>query len=290
MKNAKLKHNKIKNTGIIWELLVKQLTTDILNEKKNTPIKSLIYKYFNKNTELFKEHLIYEALLNTKFKNTSSAEKLINESINSFKKLNTKKLNTEKYNLIKELKNLYNIKKLFKSTINNYTTYASIFKLLKLTENPNLQTDVGEESLINETLVNNIINNKKSTVKKPTIKTNKNSLVNNKLMFKMLIENYNKKYKSLNKNQRNILRIFIENPINSTKLKDELIKYIDNSYNNLLESQNFIKDKAIKIKINYVLDNMLKTKMKIKNNILKKSAINNLLLFEELIEELKKLN
>ena len=54
MLNKKMKHNKIKNTGILFELLTRQITADVLAGKSTKSVK-IVKKYFNENTELGKE-------------------------------------------------------------------------------------------------------------------------------------------------------------------------------------------------------------------------------------------
>jgi len=59
---TKLKHSKYKNTGILFELLVRKLTSETLSSDKSVTI-DIIKKYFGKNTELAKELQLYNSLL-----------------------------------------------------------------------------------------------------------------------------------------------------------------------------------------------------------------------------------
>ena len=61
------KHNKIKNTGILFELLTRQITVDILNNKKNSSAIKILKKFFNENTELGKENQLYKVLVEINF-------------------------------------------------------------------------------------------------------------------------------------------------------------------------------------------------------------------------------
>ena len=60
----KLKHNKLRNTGLLFELLVRQITTDTLNNKESKAV-DILKKNFN-NTLIAKEYRIYKALLSSK--------------------------------------------------------------------------------------------------------------------------------------------------------------------------------------------------------------------------------
>lgn len=289
--DSNIKHNKIKNTGIIWELLVRQLTADILNEKESF-IKGIIKEFFNKNTELYKELHLYKVLLDSKFKNSSSAYNLIDETLKYIDKLDYKKLGKEKYNLIKHLKENYNIKKFFKTNLPEYTTLASIYKLFKFKKNENIKPAVGEVSMLKETVTNHILNDndvKKKEYNRIMEQVKKNNYVNNKMVFKVMIENFNKKYSKLNENQKNILKCFIENPTNSNILRNKIQESLDNCFDNINNSKRFIDNKAMKIKIKHVLDNMKKVRDKTNNKIIHDEIITSTLLFEELNSEINKL-
>jgi hypothetical protein len=64
MKN--LKHSKFKNTGVLFELLVRQVASDTLNNNDSKAI-PLIKKYFAKSNELAKELNLYQTLVKEKF-------------------------------------------------------------------------------------------------------------------------------------------------------------------------------------------------------------------------------
>ena len=64
---AKIKHNKLKNTGMLFEFLLRQVTVDVLNKKKTSKAVQIIKKRFNENTEVGKELGLYNLLLKKKF-------------------------------------------------------------------------------------------------------------------------------------------------------------------------------------------------------------------------------
>ena len=88
MHSNKAKHSKIRNTGLLFEFLLRQITTDVLNKKDNSKAVELIKKRFNENTSLGKELSLYSALLNTKFKTDKKAEFFINEVLSERNKIN----------------------------------------------------------------------------------------------------------------------------------------------------------------------------------------------------------
>ena len=79
----KIKHSKYKNSGILFELLVRQITSDTL-EGKDSPIKEILKKYFVK-TELGKEYKLYETLLNKTSITEARADLIITSLIESSK-------------------------------------------------------------------------------------------------------------------------------------------------------------------------------------------------------------
>ena len=127
-----VKHNKIKNTGILYELLSRQITVDVINDTKSPKSVKLFKEFFNKNTELGKEYELYSILLNKKYKNLTHASSLLEAVVKSRRKLSNRRLANEKYNLIKTIKENYNVKDFFNSRISNYKVLASIYNVFEL--------------------------------------------------------------------------------------------------------------------------------------------------------------
>jgi len=125
----KIKHNKFKNTGILFELLLRQIASDTISGKNSAAL-NIVKQHFNK-TELSKEHKLYQILINSKQLNEIKAETLINSVLALSSRLNKTRLRNEKYNLIKEIRKHYSIEEFFKAKINNYTQYASIYNLIE---------------------------------------------------------------------------------------------------------------------------------------------------------------
>ena len=103
----RVKHSKIKNTGILFELLSRQITVDVMNDDGKSKAVEMLKKSFNEKTELGKENQLYQVLLKENYNSTHKAEKLVDAVLRAREKLQNKKLRTEKYNLIKEIKKNY---------------------------------------------------------------------------------------------------------------------------------------------------------------------------------------
>ena len=94
MKN--LKHSKFKNTGVLFELLVRQVASDTLNNVDSNAL-PLIKKYFAKSTELAKELNLYQTLVKEQFSKEEKASALIEAVVSARKALNNSVLNRQKY-------------------------------------------------------------------------------------------------------------------------------------------------------------------------------------------------
>ena len=124
----RVKHSKIKNTGILFELISRQITVDVMNGDDKSKSVEMLKKFFNENTELGRENQLYQVLLRENYNSTRKAEKLLEVVLRAREKLQNKKLRTEKYNLIKDIKDSYIVEDFFRARIPNYKVYASIYK------------------------------------------------------------------------------------------------------------------------------------------------------------------
>jgi hypothetical protein len=280
----KIKHSKFRNTGLIFELLVRKLTADTLSQKESSAL-SIIKEYYAK-TELAKEHKIYQTLINAKITNSDKIYSIIDSTINESKKLNKSLLRREKYNLIKEIKNHYNLDDFFKSKIHNYVSYASIYSLIEEANNPefvhpdiiirnkeNLAEHISKQSLLNKPTKDQLIEEYSEQDKDIRI-----------IAYKILMEKFNTKYAGLNNNQKLILKEYINNITESPKLRDYINEHLSNVKNNLINISKNIDDKATKVKINEVVS-FIKEIPKTRN--VKDNDVLNLLQYLELENELK---
>ena len=170
----KIKHSKYKNTGILFELLTRQITSDTISGGDNKAL-TILKKYFNSKSELLKEYKIYNALSTKKYKDENKATILVDTLIEAYNKLSKTRLRREKYNLIKEIKNNYNVTNFFNSKINNYKVMASIFNLLE-----NKEASVNSILKSKVTLLENIIGKKTSEkITKKSVKESLESFYNN---------------------------------------------------------------------------------------------------------------
>jgi len=278
-----IKHSKYKNTGIIFELLVRQVTNDVLATGDSPSVK-ILKKYFS-NTELAKEQRLYN-LVNTQERFTEGkAETILQTIAESALKFDLQKLNKEKYNLIKEIKKYYDLNNFFKNKINNYKTSASIYTLLESYRLPYF-TDpkqvVNSKITLLEHLTQKEIINKENEEIKEFLQESKDIRI---LTYRMLIEKFNDKYNNFTPQQKVILKEYINNINDSAKLK----KVVNDHYNYLkLTLSSFvekIQEPVTKIKIN---EGIKLIKPIQKNEAPKEEHLINLLQYYELLSEIKK--
>jgi hypothetical protein len=275
----KLKHSKYKNTGILFELLTRQLTADTIagNQPKSLAI---IKKYFSGNSTLLQEYKIYHTFVNQKYKKESQATMLIDSLLTAHQKLNKSQLRREKFNLIKEIKDTYDINNFFKAKIKDYKILASVFNLLENKEAT--PTSIMDSKI---TLLEHVIGNKQK-VKKDTVLENfsKQDKDTRLIAYKVLLEKFNSKYKGLGDNQKTLLKEYVNSVTNSPALKTYINEEIKKVKKTLTNYSKKVEDKAVAIKLNET-KNMIKT-------LCKKSSVNdnnviNLLNYYELVNELK---
>ena len=221
MRGKNIKHSKIRNTGLLYEFLIRQITAEVLNKTSRSSAIKIVKKRFNENTELGKELALYNILINKKFTSDSKADYFINEVIKCRVNLNNSNLKREKYNLVKELKESYDLGKFLSSKVENFRVYASIFKLFEF--NDSLSPELKTESFFN--LIEHV------TTKPDTIKLSEtmmnNAMANEDLRiitYKTLLEKFNAKYTKLNYPQKSLLRTYINNVSNTNSLKEYIEK------------------------------------------------------------------
>ncbi len=285
----KLRHSKFKNTGILFELLTRQITADIIAGKENSEAKDLLFKYFKENTELGKEWRLYNTLLSEKMKDERHAERLLSIIVEQRKKLSNPKLAKEKYELIKEIKELYPIDDFLKSSIKNYRNLASIFKIFEDASSKDLKFDVKEIYQSRSCIVENIINKPIKTNEETDILSFYGQLNEDVrlLSYRILVEGMNKKYKDLDENQKGVLREYINNISNTNSLGEYINGQVDNVKDKLHELSSKISDNdVIRIKINEVVRQLDKIRPQ-PNKIVKDNQVMVVLLSYELLKEIR---
>lgn len=274
------KHSKFKNTGLLFELLVRRITADTLEGKDSAAV-DILRKYFL-NSELGKEYKLYEQLSKHKNLTESKAELVINSLVETSSKLNRTEVRKQRYNLVREIKENYSVEKFFKVKINNYKIYAALNNLI---EN-HTSTDVAPEV---------VISNKMTLLEylsKAPVEEKKDELMEEfngydkdlkMLTYRVLLEKFNEKYDDLKSAQKEVLKEFINSVDAPEKLKELYNNRIPGIKSTLERKIKSIEDQVVKIKLQEVLKYVTPLE---KNDKFSNDDVVNLLQYYELINEL----
>ena len=247
---AIVKHSKYKNTGLLFELLVRQIATDTISNINSPAIKTL-KKHFV-NTELGKEYKIYEQLSNFKNLTEVKSELVISSLLEASQKLDRVEIKKQRYNLIKEIKKSYDVEKFFKAKVNNYKIYAALNNLI---ENQN------NKDITPEDTINNKITLLEHLIKEP-IKTKEDTLMEEYkeypkdvkiLTHRIMLEKFNEKYDNFSPDQKEILKEIVTSIDNTSKLRDFYNSRISETKKNITAKLPEIQDEVLVIKLQEVL-------------------------------------
>jgi hypothetical protein len=280
----KIRHNKFRNTGILFELLVRQVASDTVSGQDSLSI-GLIKKYFSKS-ELAKEYKLYQTLVSTKILTEGKAESLINATLEISNRLNRSALRKEKYNLIKDISKMYILEEFFKSKINNYSQYAAAYSLIEAHNSLEFVEPaqvIGNKVTLLEHITRKEVNKENVTdrVLEEYAKMDKGTRI---LAYKILLERFNSKYNNMSDIQKSVLKEYINNISNTVKLREFVNESFLSIKAELMKLNKIVTDKTTQIKINEVV-NILKPLDK--NQNVKDDNIIALLQFHQLIAELR---
>jgi len=281
----KLKHSKIKNTSILFELLTRQITADVLAGKSTKSVK-IVKKYFNENTELGKELQLYRLLSEKHYESESRANDLMSIVLKSRNKLSNSTLRNEKYNLIKEIKENYKVQDFFNGRISNYKLLASIYNVFQtetIDETFNPEQTVNAKFTVLEHITSKKISTEeaKSHVLKEYNKKDKDLRL---LAYGILVDKFNKKYKTLDESQKNLLKHYINNVSNTNSLREFVDVESSKIKKELKKQLPKVNDTITKIKLTEAvnqMDNITKGK------IVDEKQVLFLMRYYELVKEIK---
>jgi len=280
-----IKHSKYRNSGILFELLVRRTTADLLENKDSRAVK-LLKKYFT-NTELGREYYLYNSLINSQKINEAKADILINTVLEQYKKLNKSEIEKQKFNLIKEVKRHYNLDEFFKAKIDNYKVYASIYTIFE--SQGNKKSDVTQ-------VFNNKISILEHITKEPIFDKSAPKAIIEELMkedkeirilaYKILVEKFNEKYQGMSARQKEVLKTYINSISDSTALAEYLNEQLTTLKAEIIDLTKKVDDAATKIKLAEVVKFIKPIK---ENKAVKDETITGILQFIELVEEVNKI-
>lgn len=288
MKAKTVNHSKVKNTGILFELMVRQITTDTLSGKSDSPKSvQLMKKYFNPTTELGKELQLYRAFFETGPLTEVKAAKIVDWIVDKHSKLDERKLLREKYELVKDIKDSYG-ESFFNTKIPFYKIYASIYKTFLAESNDFNVSNIQEVVTSKFTLIEHLTREQKNTEnasEAKMISTFRNQTEDLRLLsYKLLLDKFNQKYSNLNENQKNLLR----NYINSVSNSDDFTTYVKQQVEPLREQIASLaskeSNKVLKIKLNEVVSQLSNIR---ERKAIKDNELTAMMIAYQIAEELK---
>ena len=281
----RIKHSKYKNTGLIFELLVKQIAADTLNKKDSAAV-SILKNNFTGRTALVREFKLYEFILKNKSVSQSKAESIVSTIIEVARTIDRKVLKKQKYSLIKEIKESYDLDEFFSISVKDYKPLAALFCLMeahKVTDviDPNFLVD--NKTTILEHRTKDQQNRKlvRDTLIEEYSKYDKDLKL---LTFKILLEKFNSKYGTLLPEQKNILKEFITSVDSSTRLRNVVNEEFKKLKNVLDKIKATVEDEIVSIKLQEItkaIKPVDKTKRVTDDHLV------NIMQYYELIKELK---
>ena len=283
----KIKHSKFRNTGLIFELLIKQVASDTLDNKDSAAI-SIIKKHFANKSTLAKEYKLYEFIVRNRNVSQSRAEAIVSTITEVSRKLDQKVLKKQKYDLISDIKKSYDINEFFGIQVTDYKALAGLYCLL---EGQNTETLIDPQVLVdNKTTILEHLTSQpqveedvKDTLVEEYSKYDKDLKL---LTFKILLEKFNDKYKDLLPEQKRILKEFITSVNSGTRLRNIVNKELENLGSLVKELATKVDNQVVKIKLDEISKAIVpvSNKERIDDNHLVK-----LMQYYELVNELKKL-
>jgi hypothetical protein len=288
----KLKHSKYKNAGILFELLVRQVTADILNGQGDSKANAILRDYFSESTELGRENRLYRIIMEDKTKDQTSADRLLEQIIRTRKKLDERALNLQKYNLIKEIRENYPLDDFLKGSISNYKLLASIYKVFEESVN-SVDCDPREIFKARTCIVESIAAPKTPTrlvsedEKKDLVKVYQQQNEDVRLLaYKLLVDSFNEKYKGLDDKQKILIREYINNISNTNSLRQYINNEVPIVRKEINELKSHVNNEVVRIKLDETLNQLDKIS---KGTLVKENQIMALMLSYELVKELKNL-
>lgn len=285
----RIKHSKTKNTGILFELLVRKVAVDALNNISDGFAVSIIREHFHPKSELGKELQLYRTFFNNPVLSELKALNLLDVVLTRRHSLNEKLLEIQKYNLIRDVKKHCDLKEFMGGRVPSYKVYASIYKLFENTrENlvmfddvitsrflviEHLRGNLQEEQILKESSYEHALRGQDDEIRF--------------LSYKFLLERFNEKYSTFNARQKKLLREYINKATDVEPFKQYITSEARSLYTEITAAANKITNDVTKIKLQEVLTQLetIHTQSSIKENY-----ITALLIACQLVDELATLS
>lgn len=233
---------------MLFELLTRQITSDIISSNESVAIQ-ILKRYFSKNTELIKEYRLYKTLCEETLKSETKANMLIEAVLKARRGLNRNKLQNEKYELIKAIKENFDIDSFFQTKVQNYKLLASVYKIFEYNELEN-PVEITKSRI---TILETITSKTNNSLVSESVEITKEPKEVRLMAYKYLVERFNTKYSNFNDQQKILLREYIENVSNTNNLKSLIQTEAVTIKRLFTKNIHRVQDKSLKIKLQEVV-------------------------------------
>ena len=276
-----MKHNKKRNVGIIYELLLKHISTKLLEGKQKEAKKAtkLIEKHFKKNTELYKEFRLFNALAKSNITNTHTVASILNEAKIASNNLNSKALERQKSALLKDIN--YNIvdKDFYYRSISDYRDLGTV----QLALNEWRKKDKDIKRLVDlEVKIGELMLREKGKINEQKYDASHSD----RLVLKIMTEKFNRRYgEELSSDQKRIIEGYV---FLSDKEPVKLQKFFAEKKREALTNLDTFEDRSKNKYLLSKLDEVRKKIVELPSNIVDDTNVIKFLTLTKMISETKK--
>ena len=276
-----MKHNKKRNVGIVYELLLKHISTKLLegNKKEAKIATRLIEKHFKKGTELYKEFRLFNALAKSNITHTHTVASILNEAKIASNKLNEKTLEREKSALLKDINYKIADKEFYYRSISDYRELG----LVQLSLNEWRKEDRDVKRLVDlETRLGELMLRQKNKVNEQIY----NASHGDRLVLKIMTEKFNRRYgEELTSDQKKIIEGYV---FLSDKTPNKLQKFFEIKKKEALENLENFEDISANRYLLSKLDEVRKKITNLSSKDINDQSIVKFLTLTKMISEIKK--
>ena len=262
-RNKMSAHNKKRNAGLLYEFLIKEISTSLVEgdkKRSNTALK-ILKTYFKPGTELYKEFRLINSLIKTHVSSQSVVQSILSEAKRAAEKYDLQKLDREKSLLIKTINHTFGVNNtIFDHNVNEYKKYATVQTLIN--DWRSSDHDIFRIAKFEDQLTGWLLENPAQSA--DVVIENSETPGTNRLVMKILSNKLNEKYdKVLNSSQKDLIRVYA---IATTNQDEGLIREkLQQSRETLLsEMKNYISEqRSMKDGSTYVADKLEKLSQQI---------------------------
>lgn len=201
-----MSHNKKRNAGIIYELLVRAVSAYLVeNDKAKAQVAlNILSTHFNKKSELYKEFRVFHALTKSTVQDSSIAAAILTESKQSSRRIDSHKLDKEKSSLIKEVNYTLKDPDFYYRNVPEYREFATVQSLINAWREGD-RSNLTEMVILESKMIEFLTSSKQQIQEEVEVNPNVDALV-----VKIMNEKFNNKYASkLTKEQKDLIQDYV---------------------------------------------------------------------------------